>query len=78
MITYADKWYDENEDRLLAEGAAKGRVEGRAEAVLMQLRLRFGELSQEVEARVKQASAEEVEVWTERVLSAGSLDEVLR
>jgi hypothetical protein len=65
-----------------AEGEAKGRAEGRlsgqAELLLKQLSLRFGELSNEVRARVAAASLEQIDVYAERVLSAPTLEEVLR
>ena len=60
----------------LAEGRSKGLAEGKADTVMKQLRLRFGELSEAVKARVARASLEELEVWTERVLTAESLDAV--
>jgi hypothetical protein len=42
------------------------------------LSLKFGPLSDVVSDRVQSASIEELELWTERVLSASTLDEVLR
>ena len=59
-----------------ARGEAKGKVRGKAEIVLKLLRLRFGDLPEEVKARVAQASLEELEIWIERVLTAESLDAV--
>jgi hypothetical protein len=56
---------------------AKGRAEGRAELVLKLLALRFGPLREEVVARVRAASVEELDTFAERVLTATSLDEVL-
>jgi hypothetical protein len=53
-------------------------VSGQAELVLKQLSLRFGELPDEARARVATASLEQLATYAERVLSAGSLDEVLR
>jgi hypothetical protein len=60
-----------------AEGEAKGRVEGEAMLLLKQLALRFGPLPAEVHTRVSSASVEELARFGERVLTAGSLDEVL-
>jgi hypothetical protein len=64
--------------RYLAEGEAKGEARGEAKVVLKLLALKFGPLSDEVTARVKSASAAELDQWTDRVLSATTLDEVLR
>jgi hypothetical protein len=61
-----------------AEGEAKGKLNGQAELLLKQLSLRFGELSGDVQARVAAASLEQLAVYAERVLSAPSLDDVLR
>jgi predicted transposase YdaD len=61
-----------------AEGQAEGRAEGRAELLLKQLALRFGPLPASTEARIRAASIAELEVFAERVLSAKTLDEVLR
>ena len=42
------------------------------------LKLRFGTLSATLEARISQASTEEIECWTDRILEAASLDDVFR
>ncbi len=54
-----------------------GRAAGRAGIVARQLELRFGALPEAVRARVRGASVEELDAWTEAVLSAASLDEAL-
>ncbi len=52
--------------------------EGERKVLLRQLRRRFGvEVDGEIERRVAAAPAEQVEVWTERVLSAATLAELL-
>jgi predicted transposase YdaD len=65
-----------------AEGEAKGRAEGRAEGagrvLLKQLTLKFGPLQDSVVARLQTASLEELELWTERILSASTLEDVFR
>jgi len=46
--------------------------------LLRLLRRRFGaEVDGEIERRIATARAEQVEVWTDRVLSAGTLAELL-
>ena len=57
---------------------AEGRAEGEARVLAKVLTLKFGPLTDAVTARVRSASAEELELWTERVLSAATLDDVLR
>ncbi|NEE02296.1 hypothetical protein [Phytoactinopolyspora halotolerans] len=54
------------------------RAEGRVATVLQQLSLKFGPLPQTTVDAVQNASAEQLEAWTARVLTADTLDEVLR
>lgn len=67
-------------DQLRAQGRQEGRLEGRLEGerrvVLRLLRKRFGSLTPDQEQRVAQGTEQLLEVWTDRVLSASSLDEV--
>ncbi|HET7500035.1 MAG TPA: DUF4351 domain-containing protein, partial [Kofleriaceae bacterium] len=59
------------------QGLEQG-VERERKLLLRLLRRRFGaEVDGEVERRVAMASAEQVEVWAERVLSAATLAELL-
>lgn len=55
----------------------EGRQEGRQELLMKLLRLRFGDLSPRVEARISGASPSDLERMAERVLTAASLDDVL-
>jgi flagellar biosynthesis/type III secretory pathway protein FliH len=77
-MTSAERLKAEGRVEGRAEGEAKGKLTGQAELLLRQLSLRFGELSNEVQARVAAASLEQLAVYAERVLSADSLDDVLR
>jgi hypothetical protein len=45
--------------------------------LLKQLQLKFGQLSEGVLQRVRTASAAEVELWAERVLTGSSIEDVL-
>ena len=60
------------------EAIQEGLEHGERNVLLRQLRRRFGaEVDGEVERRVAAASPEQVEVWTDRVLSAVTLAELL-
>ena len=63
-----------------AEGKAEGKAEARAEARVELLRellaLKFGELPPQAAQRLVSASEAELRRWSERVLSAESLDAV--
>lgn len=55
-----------------------GAEQGERELLLRQLRRRFGaQIDGEIERRVTTASAEQIELWTVRVLSATTLAEIL-
>jgi hypothetical protein len=56
---------------------AEGRAEGRAAIVMRQLTLRFGPLSSEVQARIKQASIGELDSLGEHLLTAPTLQHAL-
>jgi len=67
----------EGEAKGKAEGEAKGKAEGKAELLLKLLTLRFGELPQAARARLAAADEQALMRFTERVLNASSIDEVL-
>jgi hypothetical protein len=60
------------------EAIQEGLAQGERKVLLRQLRRRFGaEVDGEIERRVATAPAEQIEVWVDRVLSAGTLAELL-
>ena len=82
MGTVAEAWIEQGRAEGIAQGIEKGLAEGRAgaleELLLRQLELRFGALPEVARERVGVASSAELEAWAEAVLTADSLDEVLR
>ena len=68
----------ESIDRWNREIREDGRQEGEAQVVLRLLRLKFGLLKPGIEDRVRSADSERLLVWAERVLTAGTLEDVLR
>jgi len=64
-------------ERLRREGEARGRVEGKRAALLLQLRERFGRLPAPAVAGVDDADSALLDVWFRRVLTATSLEDVL-
>ena len=81
-----DLWFHEYElrsghqqgyDEGLEQGIERGLEQGKAEHLLKLLRARFGPVSEEIEARVRQASADRLDAWAEHVLTASSLDDSL-
>ena len=67
--------------RYVAQGRAEGRVEGRTETrveiILKLLTLRFGPLTDSVQARVRGGGNVQLDAVLERVLTAQTLEETL-
>ena len=61
----------------LAQGEHIGMRKGEARVLLTLMRLKFGTVSQAVEARIDQADADTLLRWSGRVLSAGSIEDVV-
>lgn len=59
------------------EGRTEGRIEERAAVLLRLLTLRFGPLSEDIGARIRRASIDELDLITERLLTAPTLDGAL-
>jgi hypothetical protein len=57
--------------------AEQMRHEGRSDVLRKLLALRFGTLRPEHEARLSSATAEELDRWVERVLTAKTIEDVL-
>ncbi len=55
----------------------QGMQRGEARILTAQLRLRFGDLPAAVAQRIETADAETLLCWSERVLTAKTLDEIL-
>ena len=76
----AEEAYMTAAEKLTRESAKKarkeGRKEGQAELLLRQLKLRFGDPTDDVAARLQSASDEDLARWAERILAASSLDDV--
>lgn len=67
-----DRWNRELREKSLQEGLRKGE----ARILLRQLRLKLGSVDPAVEARVLAADSDQILAWSERVLTAESLEDV--
>ncbi|WP_239341953.1 DUF4351 domain-containing protein [Frankia sp. CiP3] len=56
---------------------AEGRVEGRVETLLQLLTLKFGPLPEPVLTAIRDASTDQLQAWTARVLTTNSLHQLL-
>ncbi|CAM5788340.1 DUF4351 domain-containing protein [Castellaniella caeni] len=65
---------------LVAErlGMEKGRAEGQAELLLLQIERRFGPVAKAVTQRVRRAQAKDLEAWSLNFVDATTLDDVFR
>jgi hypothetical protein len=61
----------------IAEGRAEGRAEGVAKVLLELLGQRFGPISEATRAHVETATIEQLDTWTDRILAAPTIDDVL-
>jgi len=64
------------EARGLALGEARGEAKGLSNAVLRLLDRKFSDVSEDVRSRVLSADAEQLGSWIDRILTAGSVEEV--
>ena len=93
MGTFSERFLQQGLERGLEQGLEQGREQGReqglaqgehigvrkgeARVLLTLLRLKFGTVSEAVEARIDQADADTLLRWSGRVLSAGSIEDVV-
>ena len=59
-----------------AAGIAEGKVAGKADTLLRQARLRFGEVSAAREAEIRSAPTEQLDAWSEALIFASDLNAV--
>ena len=72
VVEWTQEWKREG----LQEGLQKGVQKGEANLLKRLLVRRFGDLPSWVEARLGNATTEELEQWGERLLEAASLEEI--
>ncbi|MQY20401.1 DUF4351 domain-containing protein [Nocardia macrotermitis] len=58
------------------KGYAKGLAEGQAIVLVHLLTIKFGQLTDQIVNRVEAADTTTLERWSERILTATSLDEI--
>ena len=69
-------WTEEWKRQGMQEGLQQGLQQGKAEILKRQLEKRFGALPAPILDRVHKASASELDDWAEKLLDAGTLEEV--
>lgn len=77
MSAEIQAWFEDYRQKLRNEAIKEGRQEEAGRLLLRLLRARFGELPVATVARIEAADLAELERWSERVLGAQTLAEVL-
>jgi hypothetical protein len=75
---FLEKGREEGLEQGLEQGVKKGIRQGEAQMLLRQLSLRFGDLPQNAREQVESADADTLLRWSERILTASTLDEVFQ
>jgi predicted transposase YdaD len=80
MLTYAQKLekkgFDKGIEKGREQGLEKGLEQGQRALLRRQFERRFGTLPGHVEQRIEQASSDEIDRWSTRILDARSLDDI--
>ena len=71
-----ERWFNEATMKGVNLGIQRGKLEGKLEGLSYLLRLRFGTMPDWVEARLSEASDEQLMDWMGRLLTANSLPEL--
>ena len=77
VIEWTEEWKRQGLEQGLQQGRQEGRQEGEAALLLRLLERRFGPLDEPIRQRVRTADAETLLQWGERILTAGTLEEVV-
>ncbi len=78
IVTAGQQLIEQGRQKGHEEGLREGLRKGECAVLLRQLRRRFGDaVNADIEQRIATASIEQIDIWTERVLSAPTLTELL-
>lgn len=61
----------------IEQGFEQGKIQGEAAILIRQASRRFGKLPEWALAKLQSASVEKLEAWSDRILDANSLEEML-
>jgi hypothetical protein len=77
VSTLAEQWMEQGEQRGINKGRVEGRLVGRRETVRRLIELKFGSLGSEAVTQIESADESALDRYTERVLTATAIEEVL-
>mgnify|MGYP006906135593 CR=1 FL=1 len=82
MGAFRERWLEEGRRQGIsqgfAQGAQVGELRGEQKVLARLLARKFGTLDEATENRLRNASTEEINRWTDQILIARTLDEVFR
>lgn len=78
MSQFAREIVEQNKQTWWKEGRQEGLREGAMETLLRQMHRRFGPVPDWVHARLARANLEILKAWTEKILEAGSIDDLFQ
>ncbi|WP_295443531.1 DUF4351 domain-containing protein [uncultured Thiodictyon sp.] len=78
MQTFIDRYIEQGSQLGVALGVEQGKQQGEVAVLLRQMDRKFGPLSQSVRERVVNADPEILLRWSDRILTAESLEAVFR
>jgi hypothetical protein len=78
MTGFAERFIERGHAQGIEQGIEQGMRRGEARMLTSLLQLRFGELPEAARQRIETADPDTLLRWSERVLTAESLDDVLR
>ncbi len=76
-VEYVTTWERHGIEKGIEKGLVTGRMQGKADVLMRQLGRRFGELPEWTERRLAKADAEKLDRWSDRILDAEDLADVL-
>ena len=78
MTTFVERYRNEGRQEGKQEGRQEGMQKGEAKLLLRQLNSKFGEIPKDKRRMIESADPDTLLKWSERVLTANSLDEVFK
>ena len=78
MGAFRERWLEEGRRQGIAQGVAQGFAQGEQRLLARLLTRKFGSLDEATENRLRNASTDEINRWTDQILVARTLEEVFR
>ncbi|WP_133512973.1 hypothetical protein [Candidatus Thiosymbion oneisti] len=77
MMSFSERFIEQGRLEGRQEGRQEGRLEGQAMILLRQLQLKFGNVPEAVRRRIEHADPQTLLAWSERVLTAAGIEQVI-